>query len=264
MTLPAGAAESLEERVERDVHARFALAVPAFAARVRERQGVEPGSRLWLDDLYLATACADGEEAAWRELEERHFDYMRAFARRFGLPDADAADVAESVIGDLWRRGAIASYAGRSALRTWLGALITNAALNARARERRAAAVPDSAAPAVDPPDPDAGRLASVLADSMSQALRRLPPADRLLIRLYYGEGLTLGQIGAIERTSKATLSRSLKRIRAALREHLAAALAERRVAWAEARSAFESAELELDLATLLEDDAQPNARSAV
>lgn len=263
MTASAGA-ESLEERIGREVDIRFPLTPAAFAARVQERLGADAAAgRLWLDDLYLATACAGGEEAAWRELERRHFDYVRAFARRFGLPDGDAADVAQAVLGDLWRKGAMASYAGRSALRTWLGALVTNAALNARVRQSRMAAAP-ATAPAVEPPDPDAGAMAGVLAECTREALGHLPAADRLLVRLYYGDGLTLEEIVAVEGTSKATLSRGLKRIRGELRGGFERALAARRVTWEEARAALAEARLDLDFVALLEDDAEPPSHRVV
>jgi RNA polymerase sigma-70 factor (ECF subfamily) len=263
VTASAGA-ESLEERIEREVDVRFPLTPAAFAVRVRGRLGADAAAgRLWLDDLYLATACADGEDAAWRELERRHFDYVRAFARRFGLPDGEAADVAQGVLGDLWRKGALASYAGRSALRTWFGALVTNAALNARVRQTRMAAAP-AATPAVEPPDPDVADMARLLAECTREALGRLPAADRLLVRLYYGDGLTLEEIVAVEGTSKATLSRGLKRIRGELRGGLERALAARRVTWEEARAAFASARLDLDLVALVEDDAEPSPHRVV
>jgi len=267
VTVSTGA-ETLEERIEHEVDVRFPLTPAAFTARVRQRLGADASAgRLWLDDLYLATACADGEEAAWRELERRHFDYVRAFVRRFGLPDGEAADVAQAVLGDLWRKGALASYAGRSALRTWLGALVTNAALNARVRVSRETAAPaaaPAAVPAAEPSDPDPRAMAGLLAECLGEALNRLPAVDRLLVRLYYGDGLTLAEIVAIEGTSKATLSRALKRIRGELRGAFEQALAAQRVTWEEAREAFASTRLDLDLRALMDEDAEPSSHRVV
>lgn len=266
--------EPLETRIAREVDARFGLTPAAFAASVRARLGPDAdAAEVRLDDLYLAACCAGGDDGAWRELARRHFDYVRAFARRFGLDDDAAADVAEGVIADLWRRRAIASYAGRSALRTWLGALVTNAALNERARDRRAAAGALAAAregsdrgdeTAVVQPDPDSAGLAAVLAAALHDAFARLAPADRLLARFYYGDGLTLAEIGAIERASKATMSRALQRIRGALRADIERSLAARRITWAEIRAAVDLARMDLDLRALFDTGAEPEAGGVV
>jgi hypothetical protein len=143
----------LDERARGDVRVRFRLTLAELVERVASWMGeTEPLAtaggvaeartlpRLWLDDLYLAVACAVGDERAWRELDERYFDYVRRFAQRFDLGGKDADDVADDVIADLWRRKTIARYQGRRSLSTWLGALVTHAALNVRAaRARRAA-----------------------------------------------------------------------------------------------------------------------------
>lgn len=86
-------------------------------------------SRLSLDDLYLATACARGDDKAWKECAERYFGFIRDFARRY-LPKVEAAELADQVIVDLWERGKMGRYEGRSSLKTWLGAVVAHAALN--------------------------------------------------------------------------------------------------------------------------------------
>jgi hypothetical protein len=49
------------------------------------------------------------------------------------------------VIADLWQRGKIARYEGRSTLRTWLGTVVANAAVNA-SRSRRTVGLHEDAA----------------------------------------------------------------------------------------------------------------------
>ncbi|MGH7588776.1 MAG: RNA polymerase sigma factor [Gemmatimonadota bacterium] len=221
-------------------------------------------------DLDLATACADGEEAAWKEFEARHFGYIRSFARRFGLSEETAADVADGVIADLWQRRKISRFEGRSSLRTWLGAVVTHAALNAVTRERRRASIDgadrsaspagisEDAIPAValDPPaspgvdDPVAREM---LSGAVASALRSLDPQRRLLVLLYYEQGLTLAQIGGLVGSSKATMSRRLEKTRRDLQRGIEHNLAAEGTTWGEIRPGLDLSRLDLDLPVLLQ-----------
>lgn len=213
-----------------------------------------PPDRRWAEDLALTRACAAGDETAWRELERLHFPYVRAFARRFGLPEHLADEVAMQVIGDLWRRETIARYAGRSALRTWLGALVTNAALTARVRMRAREGREQVAArqtPVGSSVAEDA-EIETALGEMTTAALVRLDPRSRLLVLLHYEQGLTLEEIGRMESASKATMSRRLHAIRAGLREEIDRRLAARGVTWEEIRPDIDLARLDLSLGELL------------
>jgi RNA polymerase sigma factor (sigma-70 family) len=221
------------------IRARVALRFSVTAERLAERvtalaavagvSALDHARRVALEDLYLATACAAGDDDAWAECERVHFGFIRSFARRF-LPDAGARDLADQVIADLWQRGKIGSYAGRSSLRTWIGTVVTHAALNARKVSHPVVALDpaefhqhgrrqdahSSASPG--PEDTDATRI---LSDLVSRAVAALPTEDKLLLQLHYEEGLTLQQMEVALRASKATLSRRLKRTRESLRRAL-------------------------------------------
>ncbi|MGH7558506.1 MAG: RNA polymerase sigma factor [Gemmatimonadota bacterium] len=223
------------------------------------------------EDFILATACAGGDEGAWKEFEARHFGYIRAFSRRFDLSEEAAADVADGVIADLWQRGTIARFEGRSTLRTWLGAVVTHAALNAAARERRrasmngsdrtasSATVREDAIPtgALDRfvisgtggHDPAAREI---LSGAVASALHSLDPQDRLLVLLYYEQGLTLEQIGGLVGLSKATMSRRLERIRRGLQQGIERRLGAEGTSWSEIRPELDLSQLDLDLPALL------------
>src|SRR5688500_11773285 len=140
--------ESALEVVRERVDVRFSVSASDFADRLltlpalitpagdnpalpRRAGGISALRALALDDLYLATCCAAGDEGAWREFESKHFSFMRDFARRL-LSATAADDLAAQVIADLWQRRKIAQYEGRSTLRTWLCAVVMRAALNAR------------------------------------------------------------------------------------------------------------------------------------
>jgi RNA polymerase sigma-70 factor (ECF subfamily) len=221
-----------------------------------------------MEDLELARACATGDEAGWREMERRHFPFIRAFTRRFGLPDQVAEEVALQVIGDLWRRETIARFEGRSALRTWLGALVTNAALTARTRMRAREERERGASPsmAVEAGTPETAELEAALGEVTTAALRALDPHPRLLVLLHYEQELTLEEIGRMEGVSKATMSRRLETIRTGLRAEIDRRLAARGVTWRELRPEVDLARLDLGLGALLArtPGAEPPAGAAV
>jgi RNA polymerase sigma-70 factor (ECF subfamily) len=221
-----------------------------------------------MEDLELARACATGDEAGWREMERRHFPFIRAFTRRFGLPDHVAEEVALQVIGDLWRRETIARFEGRSALRTWLGALVTNAALTARTRLRAREERERGASPsrAVEAGTPETAELEAALGEATTAALRALDPHPRLLVLLHYEQELTLEEIGRMEGVSKATMSRRLETIRTGLRGEIDRRLAARGVTWRELRPEVDLARLDLGLGALLArtPGAEPPAGAAV
>jgi len=232
LDVDAAEADRVRAVVAAHVHARFALGIDEFSrgvidVAVRAAPDVPPSdyaSRLSLDDLYLAAACAAGDEAAWAECVTRFRAFIRDFARRV-LPEPACTDVADEVIADLWERRKIARFQGRSTLRTWLGAVVSHAALNA-ARARRARHGGDALEPAREPSDPHdleqeisdrerSGRVTALFAAAIAER----SPEERLLLLLYYDDGLTLDEIGPVLRASKAVLSRRLKRIREELRD---------------------------------------------
>ena len=222
------------------VRLRFVLDVESFltraleVARAHAPAGVAASAyltRLSLDDLYLASACAAGDEAAWAECVATHRDFIHRFAHRV-LPEPAATDIADAVIADLWQGRKIARYEGRSTLRTWLGTVVSHAAVNAAAasevRHRREGEAPP--ARALDPEAAlDEARRSSELAQLLAESIAGQPAQDQLLVLLYYEQGLTLEAIGAVMGLSKAAVSRRLKRIREALLE-AADALARRRL----------------------------------
>lgn len=254
--------------VAKAVRARFALDVVGFADCVRElaraacrgsdRSLLEHVERLSLDDLYLATACARGDEGAWEEFGRDYFGFIRGFARRF-LPDHEAKDLADQVIADLWSRRKLGRFEGRSTLRTWLGAVVAHAALNAGKALRRT--LPSDGDELRDRLGAGLSSASDAAAEDAAERLRRiveeaiaaLPPEDKLLLRLYYEQGLTLDEMSFALRVSKAALSRRLKRTREALRDSIE--LLSQRSAGVAAdllRTGLDLSRVELDLGVLL------------
>jgi len=84
------------------------------------------------DDLFLAIACANGNERAWWEFDRHHRSYMERVARHLAHTEIDAQEVIDSVYVELYgtrmvdgaRVSKFATYSGRGSLRGWLRTII--------------------------------------------------------------------------------------------------------------------------------------------
>src|SRR5262249_11112342 len=72
-----------------------------------------------------------------------------------------------------------------------------------------------------DGDDLDRARYFDLLTGALARALSRLQPRDRLRLAWYYGQDLTLAQIGRLMKEHEATVSRHLARIRRAIRAEI-------------------------------------------
>jgi RNA polymerase sigma factor (sigma-70 family) len=108
---------------------------------------------------------ADADQAAWTEFVEIYRPVIFRLARRRGLQDADADDLAQQVLADVAR--AVRRWrpdAGRGRFRAWLSRIARNRIINALTRR-----APDRAAGGPD--DALAGRTAR---DALSSELLRM------------------------------------------------------------------------------------------
>ena len=84
------------------------------------------------DDLFLALACANGNERAWWEFDQQHRGYMERVARHLAKTEADAQEVIDSVYVELYgtkvvdgeRISKFSTYSGRGSIRGWLRTVI--------------------------------------------------------------------------------------------------------------------------------------------
>jgi RNA polymerase sigma-70 factor, ECF subfamily len=103
-----------------------------------------------VNERQLLEAARAGDEDAFARLTEPHRRALHAHCYRMLGSVADAEDALQETLLRAWR--GLASFAGRSLLRSWLYAIATNACL--RAIERRPKRVlPIDYAPAADPHD---------------------------------------------------------------------------------------------------------------
>jgi RNA polymerase sigma-70 factor len=198
---------------------------------------IEFAGGLHTDDLYLATACAQRGDAAWRRFTVVYGNCLNELSRYVGQA-ADAREMANLTLIDMFlpdRSGEsrIASYDGRSSLATWLRVIVSNRAINER--QRMCNRIPHL------PPTPeiaDGGalrkmesglredRYGSLLNDSLQSACLELDDRERLILLWRYEQGLQLGQIARLLAVHQSTVTRQLERLLGKLRNTVIAILA--------------------------------------
>jgi RNA polymerase sigma factor (sigma-70 family) len=234
----------------------------------------EPGTRelskylssLHLQDLALACACAEGHADAWDHfiLEMRPVLYRAADALD---ASGGARDLADSLYGDLYgvdergtaKQSLLRYFHGRSSLATWLRAVLAQRYVDRLRAGRRAEDLPD------DLPDhrsidahanSECADLVQRLRPILEQAVERLASKDRLRLKCYYAEQLTLAQTGRLLREHEATVSRQLARTRKAIRKDVERMLRAEGMSDAQVSRCFECAADNpgpLDLAQIFE-----------
>ncbi len=203
---------------------------------------------LQADDLCLIVACERGDEAAWTDLVSRFTTTVRSAARSASSNEDAAEDLAQSIWAELYGlrvrsdgkpSSKLAYYSGRGSLAGWLRAVVAQLAVDQHRKQSRLVQTEE---------DGDLDRLANDLDASeqmvsvgtvnpenavsekfagaeMHKALERsfkeLSDEDRLLVKLYYFDGLRLREAGAVLGVHEATASRRLTRIHSDLRQHV-------------------------------------------
>lgn len=84
------------------------------------------------NDLFMALACANGNERAWWEFDQHHRAYLERVARHLASSESNAQDVVDTVYVELYgtrvidgeRVSKFATYSGRGSLRGWLRTVI--------------------------------------------------------------------------------------------------------------------------------------------
>lgn len=92
---------------------------------------------LHTDDLYLALACANPTESAWRCFAAAYQKLINKVARQVSPTSGAGHELAGNVLGDLFMPGRsgrrrIESFDGQQSLSVWLRVIVTRRAINAR------------------------------------------------------------------------------------------------------------------------------------
>jgi RNA polymerase sigma-70 factor (ECF subfamily) len=207
---------------------------------------------LHLEDLALACACIDGNEAAWEHLVREYRPALHRAADAID-PTGRARELADALYADLFgmvedhgrRRSLLRYFHGRSSLATWLRSVLAQRHVDALRAARRFD--PLSEEPSAEPvapssPDPDRPRLLLLLQRAIDAAIAQLEPRDRLRLACYYAQQLTLADIGRVLHEHEATVSRHLARTRHVIRHTVERRLEEDGLDTAEVRRCLQMA----------------------
>jgi len=235
---------------------------------------------LHADDLLLVLACERGDQNAWNELFEGYGATVRSAARSASSNEAMADDLAQSIWAELHGlkaradgkpAGKLGYYSGAGSLGGWLRAVVGQLAIDQHRKQAKIVQTEEDSdfdRLALAEPEPDGARafhaaaspeelLATDLAaadveKALACALKELPDEDRLLMKLYYFDGLRLREAGAVLGVHEATASRRLTRIHAEIRQGVEATLMKEH-GWTKSEAARSLSEVAVHLQTELE-----------
>lgn len=234
--------------LERSASKRFGT--ESAAANVLE----EYLGALYLKDLALANACAEGNVEAWEHFVATYRGYLRAAAAailRCSATSPAACDLADSLFAELYglseskrsTRSLFRYFHGRSSLKTWLRAVLAQRHVDSIRASRRLTELDDddhnvqrarrdssAGSEQHSAPDPHRARYVALFQRTLTVALCILAEVDRERLRLYYAEELTLAEIGRRLDEHESSVSRNLERIRRELRHNVEEALRKDRV----------------------------------
>jgi len=237
---------------------------------------------LQIDDLCLIVACEAGNQSAWNELVERFSATVRSAARSASSNEEAAEDLAQSIWAELYGlrvredgkpAGKLAYYSGRGSLAGWLRAVVAQLAVDQHRKQSRLVQTEEDADfdrlvavndgkqqfASFSPSNPEESlsrKMAGAeMQEALARAIKELPAEDRLLVKLYYFDGLRLREAGAVLGVHEATASRRLARIHGELRSEVEKILIGER-GWTKAETERSFAEvaihLEADLGALV------------
>jgi RNA polymerase sigma-70 factor (ECF subfamily) len=238
-------------------HPNIALSLEVFEAFVAARLGPDAAiDSLRLDDLWLACACARGDEAAIRAVEASCFASIDAAVRRLGAQPALADEVRQMLRERLFTGASprIAEYAGRGALARFIQAAATRTAIDLFRRTGKETlsqdALVDKAMPGDDPEiELLKRRYTADFRSAVRDAVLELDVEARNDLRFYYVDGLTLDDLAGLHHVQPSTVSRRLGKAREHILSRTRAILRERlRVASADVDSILRLVESRLEI----------------
>jgi RNA polymerase sigma-70 factor (ECF subfamily) len=234
--LHRGVADADAPALERQLRALYAVAREAwpgielapdvYLRHVAERSAAVPDAAS-AADLYLACACARGDEVAIEAFSTRYLRSLAPALRRFDPSNAFADEVSQAIREKLLvRRGdslpRIAEFRGRGTLAAWVRIAATRTALRMRRRERPALDEVGDVAIAPDlPADVEylRRRYRPEFEAALRAALAALSDRSRTLLRLHHVDGLSIDKIGAHYGVHRATAARWVAAARGELLE---------------------------------------------
>ncbi len=181
-------------------------------------------AQLQADDLFMALACAGGNERAWWEFDQQHRSYMERVARHLAKTEVDAQEVIDSVYVELYgtrvvdgeRVSKFGTYSGRGSLRGWLRTVIWHSLVDLHrashdevSLDEMTETIGEGAAHASFAEAPTGGeaemidritrdRYSRATLSAIGTAFGTLEPHEKLLLQYYHVENMKLREIARL------------------------------------------------------------------
>lgn len=201
----------------------------AIAERLAaERPAVLSVEAMKTDDLYLACGCADGDPAALAAFEAHCGVAVARAIAASGASPAEQDDLGQVVRQRLLVTPAgggaprISTYSARGSLVSWVRVVATHEVVRVVRRVRPERTGDDALANLIAPDDdPEIGYLKRLYRGEFKRAFRAaieaLGDRERVLLAQHVLDDLSIDQVAALHRVSRATAARWLQAARAAV-----------------------------------------------
>lgn len=269
--------EDLTQRIDRALEKYLLRDEPDASAKAMN----DFCDSLYADDLCLIVACERGDQFAWNDLVEKFGPTVRSAARSVSGNEEAAEDLAQSIWAELYGlrvredgkpAGKIAYYSGRGSLGGWLRAVVGQLAVDHHRKVARLVQTEEDAdfdrlardsnqsdevfvgAQSTENPEDmlSTNRAAGNVEAALGKAMSELDTEDRLLVKLYYFDGLRLREAGAVLGVHEATASRRLTKVHGVLRKRVEAILIKEH-GWTKSETASSLSEIATELGSDLE-----------
>ena len=189
-------------------------------------------------ELFLTTACAEGEEAGWQTFQAQFQQAISKAARYHAENSSEAKELSESMMTDLFlpadsesgrKSNKIGQYDGIGSLEGWIKVVVSRMAVDQIRKSQKQISLEDLE---TEPVSPNAdGRNAGVIQEietkkactmftsSLSHAMDQLTAQEKLVLNLYYFKEANLKDIGRLLKVHESTASRTLDRLKKQLRK---------------------------------------------
>lgn len=222
-------------------HEQFSASVNKTVAKYLEPASDTPLTtdeiREFLDnlqaaDLFLALACAAGNERAWWEFDQQHRSYMERVARHLAKTEIDASEAVDAVYVELYgtrvvdgeRVSKFALYSGRGSLRGWLRTVIWHVVVDqhraghgevsldemteniGEGAAHASFAIEKRSSEDVAESELIRSRYRAATVASLAEAMASLDAHERLLLKYYHVDGLKLREISKLAENENSPL----------------------------------------------------------
>lgn len=171
-------------------------------------------------DEYLVLSAQAGDAEAFSHLARRWAPKLEAFAARV-LADQEAArDVAQETWASAWR--GLRGLDDPARWRAWLYAIAHRKCTDVLRGKYRRSRLADALKQEAEPDSGDEGGRADTRLD-LTQAMARLPRAQRIVLGLYFGEEMSVAEIAEATAAPIGTVKSRLFAARQSLRGMLEA-----------------------------------------